>query len=233
MRVLIAEDEPLVANSIAQTVKAMGFLPHVVHDGDEAWFNGSTEKYAAIVLDIGLPSLDGLTILKRWRKEGITTPVVVLSARGTWAERVDGIDSGADDYIAKPFEMAELVARLKAIMRRSGGVAKNAVDVGPLHIDLQNGTTSVNNVPVMLTPLEFRLLQYLAMNLGRVVPQSELAESLYSFNHERDANAIEAAISRLRKKLGGNLVKNKRGFGYFISLEKSEDPPAPHQQGAI
>jgi two-component system, OmpR family, response regulator len=217
MRVLIAEDETRVAQSIARAIRSSGYIPHVVVDGEEAWFQGSTENFAATVLDLGLPKLDGMTILKRWRKEGITTPIVILSARGSWSERVEGIDAGADDYLAKPFEMAELMSRLKAVMRRNGGIAQAAVETNKLRLDLKSGTAFVDGEPVNLTPLEFRLLHYLAINPGRVVSQVELAENLYSFNHEREGNAIEAAISRLRKKLGGDILSNKRGFGYFLS----------------
>jgi two-component system, OmpR family, response regulator len=217
MRVLIAEDEVRVAQSIARAIRSSGYIPHVVSEGEEAWFQGSTENFAATILDLGLPVLDGMTILKRWRKEGIKTPVVILSARGSWSERVEGIDAGADDYLAKPFEMAELMSRLRAVMRRNGGVATPSVETQKLRLDLKTGAAFVDGQPVNLTPLEFRLLHYLAINPGRTVPQVELAENLYSFNHEREGNAIEAAISRLRKKLGGDILGNKRGFGYFLN----------------
>jgi two-component system, OmpR family, response regulator len=222
MRILIAEDETRVAEGIGQALHSAGFVPHILHDGEEVWFHGSTESYAAVVLDLGLPKLDGLTILKRWRREGITVPVIVLSARGTWSERVEGIDAGADDYLAKPFELGELIARLKALVRRTGGLAQSTVEADNLRLDLKNGTATVQGMPIDLTPLEFRLLHYLAVNKDRPVPQTELAENLYSFNHEREANAVEAAISRLRKKLGTSVIGNKRGFGYYISTGVSE-----------
>lgn len=219
MRVLIAEDEPRVANAVAAAIASQGFVPDIVHDGEEAWFRGSTEHYGAIVLDLGLPKLDGLSVLKRWRSEKITTPVVVLSARGTWAERVEGIDNGADDYLPKPFEMEELLARLRAIIRRSSGNVETAIEIGPLRLDLKTGTAFKDGVPVSLTPMEFRLLQHLAVNRGRQVPKEELGDQLYALNHDRDANAIEAVVSRLRRKLGSSTIENKRGFGYRLNVE--------------
>jgi two-component system, OmpR family, response regulator len=141
MRILVAEDEMALAKDVVRAVTPQGFVPTLSHDGEEAWFLGSTENFAAIVLDLGLPKLDGLSILKRWRKEGITTPVIILSARGTWAERVEGIDAGADDYLPKPFAMEELLARLRAITRRHGGLSATVVESGPLRLDLRSGAT--------------------------------------------------------------------------------------------
>jgi two-component system, OmpR family, response regulator len=217
MRILVAEDEPLVAKNIANILRSAGYLPEIAEDGEEAWFKGSTEKYAAIVLDLGLPKLDGITVLKRWRSEGQTTPVVVLSARGSWSERVEGIDSGADDYLPKPFQMQELLARLRAVLRRVGGQAQSIIETGRLQIDLRTRMITVNGELANLTPLEFRLVHYLVLQKGRVVPHSELSDSLYDHDHERDANAIEAVVSRLRRKLGAGIIENKRGFGYFIA----------------
>jgi two-component system, OmpR family, response regulator len=216
MRILVAEDEVKVAQNIARSLESFGYAPEQVHDGEEVWFKGSTENYAAIVLDIGLPNLDGITILKRWRNEGILTPVVILSARGTWAERVEGIDNGADDYLPKPFQMQELVSRLRALIRRSGGHAQSVIDAGPIQIDMRSRLITVDGNLANLTPLEFRLVHHLVMEGGRVVSHSELADILYDHDHERDANAIEAVVSRLRRKLGAGIIQNKRGFGYFI-----------------
>ncbi len=217
MRILIVEDEPAIARGIADSLRTAGFLPDVVGDGEEAWFRGSTENYAAIVLDLGLPKLDGLTLMKRWRQEGIETPILVLSARGSWTDRVDGIDNGADDYLAKPFQMAELIARLRALVRRANGLAQAAVTLGGLNIDLRSRVVTVNGAMVALTPLEFRLINFMVLQKNRVVTQLELADVLYAHDHERDANAIEAVVSRLRRKLGGDIIKTKRGFGYFIA----------------
>jgi DNA-binding response OmpR family regulator len=217
MRVLIVEDEPVIAQGVADSLRTAGFLPDVVGDGEEAWFRGSTENYAAIVLDLGLPKLDGLTLMKRWRQEGIEAPILVLSARGSWTDRVDGIDNGADDYLAKPFQMAELIARLRALLRRANGLAQAAVTLGGLSIDLRSRVVTVNGAMVALTPLEFRLINFMVLQKNRVVTQLELADVLYAHDHERDANAIEAVVSRLRRKLGGDIIKTKRGFGYFIA----------------
>ena len=217
MRVLIVEDEPAIAQGVADSLRTAGFLPDVVGDGEEAWFLGSTENYAAIVLDLGLPKLDGLTLMKRWRQEGIEAPILVLSARGSWTDRVDGIDNGADDYLAKPFQMAELIARLRALVRRANGLAQAAVTLGGLNIDLRSRVVTVNGAMVALTPLEFRLINFMVLQKSRVVTQLELADVLYAHDHERDANAIEAVVSRLRRKLGSDIIKTKRGFGYFIA----------------
>ena len=217
MRILVVEDEQAIAKNIAESLRTAGLLPEIVHDGEEAWFKGSTETYSAVILDLGLPKLDGLTLMKRWRAEGLEMPILVLSARGTWSERVDGIDSGADDYLTKPFQMQELVARLRALLRRASGHSNSSLTLGPLHIDLRSRAVTVNSTLVALTPLEFRLLHFLALQKARVVTQIELAEALYAHDHERDANAIEAVISRLRRKLGSDIIKTKRGFGYFIS----------------
>ncbi|MBG1231552.1 response regulator transcription factor [Aestuariivirga litoralis] len=216
MRILIVEDEAAIARNIAETLQAAGFVTSISGDGEDAWFKGATENYAAVIMDLGLPKLDGLSVIKRWRSEGLDFPVIVLSARGSWAERVDGIDSGADDYLAKPFQMQELMARLRALLRRSGGAAKSTLTVGPLLIDLKDRTVSVNGTAIALTPLEFRLVQYLAMQQGRVTTQTEIADALYDHDHNRDANAIEAVVSRLRRKLGNDLIRTRRGFGYYL-----------------
>jgi two-component system, OmpR family, response regulator len=214
MRVLVAEDETLVARDVSRAIAQQGHVPTLVHDGEEAWFQGSTEQFAAIILDLGLPKLDGLSVLRRWRNEGIGTPVIVLSARGTWAERVEGIDAGADDYLPKPFAMEELLARLRAIMRRTSSVASSVFDNGDLRLDLRTGTVFKKGLQTSLTPLEFRLLHHLVANRDRQVSKEELAEQLYAVNHEREVNAIEALVSRVRRKLGQEVVESKRGFGY-------------------
>ena len=217
MRILVAEDEPLVAKNIANILRSAGYATDIASNGEDAWFKGSTETYAAIILDLGLPKLDGISVLRRWRGEGIITPVVVLSARGSWSERVEGIDSGADDYLPKPFQMQELLARLRAVLRRVGGQAQSLIEVGKLQIDLRTRMITVNGSLANLTPLEFRLVHYLVLQKGRVVAHHELSDSLYEHDHDRDANAIEAVVSRLRRKLGDGIVENKRGFGYFIA----------------
>lgn len=219
MRILIAEDEARVAADIAEAVTAGGYVAEIASDGEEAWFKGGTENYAAIVLDIGLPKMDGISVLKRWRSEGVATPVIILTARGSWNERVDGIDAGADDYLPKPFRMEELLARLRALMRRASGRAEPVLTVGAITLDPRARAVSVNGIPVALTPLEFRLVNYLFHHRGRVISQSELSENLYSHDSERDSNAVEALVGRLRKKLKTDLIETKRGFGYLVPGE--------------
>jgi two-component system, OmpR family, response regulator len=217
MRVLVAEDEVSVAQDVARAITPQGFVPTLANNGEDAWFLGSTENFAVIVLDLGLPKLDGLSVLKRWRKEGVATPVIILSARGTWAERVEGIDAGADDYLPKPFAMEELLARLRALTRRNSSVGASIVEQGDLRLDLRTSTTFKQGSQVNLTPLEFRLLHHLVANRDRQVTKEELSEQLYAVNHEREVNAIEALVSRVRRKLGTEVIESKRGFGYRFS----------------
>jgi two-component system, OmpR family, response regulator len=217
MRVLVVEDEERVARALAAAIKTDGYIVDIANDGEDGWFKGSTESYSLTVLDLGLPKLDGLSVLRRWRAEGVQTPVIVLSARGTWAERVEGIDAGADDYLPKPFEMPELLARMRAIMRRTGSAPDESLAVGDLRLDLRNGTAALAGHPVSVTPLELRLLKHLLNNRGRPVSKEELADQLYDMNHERETNAIEALVSRLRRKLGNDVIVSKRGYGYLLT----------------
>jgi two-component system, OmpR family, response regulator len=219
VKILVVEDNEKVAGSIALALRSNGYICEIAHDGENAWFLGSTETYAAIILDLGLPSVDGMTILRRWRKEGLATPILILSARGSWTERVDGIDAGADDYLPKPFEMAELISRVRAIMRRNSSIATTTIHIGELELDTKANQVSVGGIKINLTPLEFRLLHHLAANAGHVISQGALAEILYDHDHDRDTNAVEAAVSRIRKKLGGKLLQNKRGFGYYLAAQ--------------
>jgi two-component system, OmpR family, response regulator len=215
MRVLIVEDEARIAQDIREAVNGSGYVSDVVGDGEEAWFQGSTGNYAAIILDLGLPKLDGLTILKRWRQEKLVTPVIVLTARGTWAERVDGIDAGADDYLPKPFRMEELLARLRALLRRSTGQVQPAITIRGVTVDPRTQQVTVNSIPVHLTPLEYRMMSFLFHNKGRVVSQTELGDALYAHDNDRDSNAIEALVGRLRRKLKVDVIETRRGFGYI------------------
>ncbi|NJL07936.1 MAG: response regulator transcription factor [Methylacidiphilales bacterium] len=217
MRVLVVEDEPRIADDIAAALTATGAVVDVVGDGEEAWFRGDTEDYALVVLDLGLPGLDGLAVLKRWRRNGRQMPVLVLSARGTWAERVEGIDAGADDYLPKPFRMEELVARARALVRRSAGIGTAVIEAGPLAVDPREMRVAVRGLPVTLSPLEYRLVAYLALHKGRVVPAHELIGHLYGDDDARDANALEALVTRLRRKLGADLIETRRGFGYLVA----------------
>jgi two-component system OmpR family response regulator len=219
MRLLIVEDDRRIAQDISGALSAAGYSVEVATNGEEAWFLGDTEDYDLVVLDIGLPSLDGLTILKRWRGNGRHMPVIMLTARGSWAERVEGIDSGADDYLPKPFQFEELIARVRALIRRSAGIGSAIINAGPMTIDPRAMRVSINGVPQSLTPLEYRLLSYLGHHQGRIVPSTELQNQLYGDDFSRDANALEVLITRLRKKLGPDAVGTRRGFGYYIGAE--------------
>jgi len=216
MRVLVVEDEPRIAANVSTALAAAGYMPEIAADGQDAWFLGDTQDYDLIVLDLGLPRLDGLAILKRWRANGRRMPVLVLTARGFWAERVEGIDSGADDYLVKPFRMEELIARVRALIRRTAGHGTVEIEAGPITLDTKRMRVSVDGVPVALSPLEYRLVAYLLHHKGRVVSPSELMEHLYGDDDARDANALEAVITRLRRKLGSEAIETRRGFGYCI-----------------
>ncbi len=219
MRVLVVEDEALIAESIKTALQEAGFVPEVVTDGNTAWFQGGTEDYSAAVLDIGLPQLDGLSVLRNWRQEKVSIPVILLTAKGSWSERVDGIDAGADDYLVKPFHMEELIARLRALVRRSGVDRTPQLEANGLILDTRQMKVSVNGTPIKVTPLEFRLLNYLLHNRGRVVSQEELATNIYYQDQEPDSNAIEVLVGRLRRKLKAKVIETRRGFGYTIEAD--------------
>jgi DNA-binding response OmpR family regulator len=217
MRVLVVEDEPRIAADLSAVLTAAGYVPEIAADGQDAWFRGDTQDYDLVVLDLGLPHLDGLAVLKRWRASGRHMPVLVLTARGMWSERVEGIDAGADDYLTKPFQMEEFVARVRALIRRSVGQGAAVIEAGPINLDTRQMKVSVEGIPVAVSPLEYRLLAYLAHHKGRVVSPGELIEHLYGDDDARDANALEVAITRLRKKLGSGAIETRRGFGYCIA----------------
>ncbi|MBI1621202.1 response regulator transcription factor [Aquamicrobium zhengzhouense] len=217
MRILAVEDDPRLLADLVAALSSAGFLVEEARDGEEAWFLGDTEDYALIMLDLGLPKMDGLSVLKRWRAAGREMPVIVLSARGTWQERVEGIDAGADDYLPKPFRMEEVVARVRALVRRSAGKSGSIHEIGSLSIDMNRMSVSLNGVPVTLTGLEYRALAYLALNQERAVSTSELREHLYGDDDAREANAVEALIARLRRKIGSEKITTRRGFGYAIN----------------
>ncbi|WP_417409993.1 response regulator transcription factor [Hoeflea sp.] len=219
MRILLIEDDTRIRQDVTAALEASGYVVDSEADGEEAWFLGDTESYAAAILDLGLPGMDGLTILKRWRAAGHNFPVLVLTARGAWTERVEGIDAGADDYLPKPFRMEELTARLRAIIRRSGGQANAVITVGEAELDTRQMRLSVGGLPINLSPQEYRLVAYLMLNKGRVVPQQELSEHLQSVHFERESNAVEVLVGRVRRKLPVALIETRRGFGYIV-----EDP---------
>jgi two-component system, OmpR family, response regulator len=216
MRVLLVEDDARIASDVERALQSAGYLVETVRDGQEAWFRGDTEDYGAVVLDLGLPGMDGLSVLKRWRAGGRDMPVLILTARGSWAERVDGIDAGADDYLPKPFRTEELLARLRAIVRRASGHASSVLTAGELALDERQMKVSLRDVPVALSQLEYRLLAHLLRHRGRVVSQHELEENVYGPGHEPGSNALEVLIRRVRKKLGAEVIETRRGFGYII-----------------
>jgi DNA-binding response OmpR family regulator len=216
MRILLAEDDRRIAADVAKALRANGYVVEAVSDGEEAWFRGDTEDYAAIVLDLGLPKMDGLSVLKRWRAGGRRTPVLILTARGSWAERVDGIDAGADDYLPKPFQMEELLSRLRAIIRRASGQASSLLSAGDVTLDERQMKVSVRGVPIALSPLEYRVVAYLMMHRGRIVPPSELDENVYGHGEDHGSNALEVLVGRVRRKLGTDLIETRRGFGYTV-----------------
>ncbi len=216
MRILLVEDDARIRDDVSAALGQAGFVVDCAVDGEDGWHLGQTETYAAAVLDLGLPSLDGLTVLKRWRASGRSLPVIVLTARGSWSERVEGIDAGADDYLPKPFRMEELVARLRALLRRAGGHAAPVIAAGEAELDTRQMQLTVRGEPVPLSPQEYRLVAYLMLHKGRVVPQQELAEHLQSVHFERESNAVEVLIGRVRRKLPSALIETRRGFGYIV-----------------
>jgi two-component system, OmpR family, response regulator len=219
MRILIVEDEPRIAADIKTGLERGGYVADVVGDGEAAWFQAEVESYDAMVLDLGLPRLDGLTVLRRLRAADRTLPVLILTARDGWRERVDGIDAGADDYLTKPFHMEELLARLRAILRRAAGQASPVLKAGPLELDTRTRDVSVAGRLVSLTALEYRLLAYLLHRQGQVVPPTELLDHLYDGASEREPNAIEAILTRLRRKLGAPVIETRRGHGYLVAAD--------------
>lgn len=216
MRCLVVEDDPDIRLDLERTLQAAGFSVDAVADGEQAWYQGDVEDYDAAILDLGLPRLDGLSVLRRWRAAGRIFPVIVLSARSDWTEKVEGIEAGADDYLSKPFQMGELVARVRGLVRRGAGRVSNVLVIGGLRLDTARMTAVFNGAPARLSPLEFRLLDYLAHQDGRAASADELAEHLYGASESGDANAIEAIVARLRRKFGAEVIATRRGFGYLV-----------------
>lgn len=216
MRVLVVEDEPNLLRQLKSALEGAGYAIDTASDGEDAHYLGATENYDAVILDLGLPEVDGLTVLDRWRKEGRTAPVLVLTARDSWSDKVAGLDAGADDYLAKPFQTEELIARLRALIRRSTGNASSELFAGDVRLDTRSGRVTLDGEPVKLTAQEFKLLSYLMHHKGKVVSRTELIEHIYDQDFDRDSNTIEVFITRIRKKLGAELISTTRGLGYSL-----------------
>lgn len=227
MKILVIEDEPDINRQLVDAFKDANYAVDSSRDGEEGEYMGETGSYDAIILDLGLPGKDGISILKSWRTQGVATPVLILTARGVWSERVAGIDAGADDYVAKPYQMEEVLARIRALVRRAAGQASPEFMCGPLRLDTKSTRVTVDGNPVKLTSLEYRLLSYLLHHVGRVISRSELVEHLYEQDFDRDSNTIEVFIGRLRKKRGVDLIRTVRGLGYSIEApEQASDEQA-------
>ncbi|ODT81676.1 MAG: DNA-binding response regulator [Pelagibacterium sp. SCN 64-44] len=216
MRILVVEDDANLNRQLKDALTEAGYAVDVAYDGEEGHFLGDTEPYDAIILDIGLPQMDGLSVLEEWRRAGRTTPVLLLTARDRWSDKVQGIDAGADDYVAKPFHMEEVLARVRALVRRAAGHASNEIVAGPVRLDARSGRVTVDGQAIKLTSHELRLLSYLMHHKGKVISRTELTEHLYDQDFDRDSNTIEVFVGRLRKKLPDDCIQTVRGLGYQI-----------------
>lgn len=216
MRLLVVEDDKNLNKQIAGSLEQAGYVVDRAYDGEEGQFLGETEPYDAIILDLGLPTIDGVSVLGAWRKQDIKTPVIILTARDRWSDKVQGFDAGADDYVTKPFHMEELLARVRALLRRAAGHASSELGCGPVRLDTRSGRVMVDGNAIKLTSHEYRLLAYLMHHSGRIVSRAELTEHLYDQDFDRDSNTIEVFVGRLRKKLGVDIIQTIRGLGYLI-----------------
>jgi len=216
MRILVVEDEASLAKQLTSSIAEAGYAVDHAADGERADFLAQTEPYDAMILDLGLPKIDGLTLLRNWREAGLATPVLVLTARGSWHDKVRGIDGGADDYVSKPFRIEEVLARLRALIRRTSGHLTLELRAGSVALDPRQSRVTLGGEPVKLTGHEFRVLSYLMHHRGRVVSQAELTEHIYAQDFDRDSNTVEVFIARLRRKLGGSFIETVRGLGYRI-----------------
>ncbi|MDH6268352.1 two-component system OmpR family response regulator [Rhizobium sp. SG_E_25_P2] len=216
MRILVVEDDQNLNRQLADTLKEAGYVVDQAYDGEEGHYLGENEPYDAVILDIGLPEMDGITVLEKWRAAGRKMPVLLLTARDRWSDKVAGIDAGADDYVAKPFHMEEVQARLRALIRRAAGHASSELTCGPVRLDTKSSRVTVNGSALKLTSHEFRLLSYLMHHMGQVVSRTELVEHMYDQDFDRDSNTIEVFVGRLRKKMGIDIIETVRGLGYRI-----------------
>jgi len=217
LRVLVVEDEVSLSRQLSKSLSDAGYAVDCALDGEKADFLAQTEQYDAVVLDLGLPKIDGLTLLRRWRDAGMLAPILILTARGSWHEKVQGIDGGADDYVAKPFRIEEVLARVRALIRRASGIAQPELRCGALVLDVRSARVSLAGAPVKLTSHEFRVLAYLMHHSGRPVSRTELMDHIYALDSDRDSNTVEVFIARLRRKLGSEYVETVRGLGYRIA----------------
>jgi two-component system OmpR family response regulator len=222
VRLLVVEDEKNLNRQIVGALEQAGYAVDKAFDGEDGGFLGETEPYDAIILDLGLPKVDGVSVLNNWRRAGVKTPVIILTARDRWSDKVQGFDAGADDYVTKPFHMEELLARVRALLRRATGHASSEIACGPVRLDTRSGRVSVDGNAVKLTSHEYRLLSYLMHHAGRIVSRAELTEHLYDQDFDRDSNTIEVFVGRLRKKLGVDLIQTVRGLGYLIDQPAKE-----------
>ena len=226
MRILVVEDDKDINRQLVTALCKAGYAVDHALDGEEGHFLGDTEPYDAVILDIGLPKRDGIYVLSAWRSAGRRVPVLILTARDRWSEKVEGFDAGADDYLAKPFHMEELLARLRALLRRAAGHATSEIVCGPVRLDTKAGRVTVDGVPAKLTSHEYRLIAYLLHHLGRVVSRAEIIEHLYDQDFDRDSNTIEVFIGRLRKKIGADVIQTIRGLGYMATPPEPAAPAA-------
>lgn len=223
MRILVVEDEPDLRRQLEKAMVEAGYAVDTAADGEEGQFLGDTEPYDAVVLDLGLPKIDGVTVLKAWRDTGKSFPVLILTARGRWSEKVEGFDAGADDYLTKPFHVEELLARMRALLRRAAGHATSSLECGDLRVDTRAARATVGGEPIRLTSHEYKVLAYLMHHRGRVVPRTELVEHIYDQDFDRDSNTIEVFIGRLRRKIGNDRIQTERGLGYRL-IDPAELP---------
>jgi len=216
MRILVIEDDKDLNRQLVEALDEAGYVVDKAWDGEEGHFLGDTEPYDAVILDIGLPEMDGISVLENWRRDGRKMPVLILTARDRWSDKVSGIDAGADDYVTKPFHVEEVLARIRALIRRSAGIASAEIEIGLLRLDTKLSRVTVDGKLVKLTSLEYRLLSYLMHHQGKVVSRTELVEHLYDQDFDRDSNTIEVFVGRLRKKIATDLIETVRGLGYRI-----------------
>jgi len=226
LRLLVVEDDKDLNRQLVTALEQAGYAVDRAFDGEEGFFLGDTEPYDAIVLDLGLPLRDGISVLTQWRKNGHLMPVLILTARDSWSDKVQGFDAGADDYVAKPFHMEEVLARLRALLRRAAGHATSELSCGPVVLDTKAGRVTVDGNPIKLTSHEYRLLAYLMHHSGKVTSRTELVEHLYDQDFDRDSNTIEVFVGRLRKKLGVDIIETVRGLGYRVEANTPAAKPA-------